>query len=267
MGRSQHVSLCSHTQMLASISRKSRRNFENRATRTAVLANLPPPLSLPAVPWAACPPLPAMARIPAMQPPPGRRRKIKHYHEPGDVHELTFSCNDRRPLLVLDTWRKLLAEAIDRANERHEFRLVAFVFMPAHVHLLVLPNPQHPAIDDYLYAIKRPYSYRIKQLLATASSTLLAELTEWERRKSKFTFRYWEKGPGYDRNLQTEDAVMSAIEYFHFNPVRRGLCASVADWKWSSARWYLRDKEIDPDLPKLHGLPAEFFDPRCRQKI
>src|SRR5713226_1926649 len=28
------------------------------------------------------------------------RKTVKHYHEPGDLHELTFSCYERRQLLT-----------------------------------------------------------------------------------------------------------------------------------------------------------------------
>ncbi len=54
---------------------------------------------------------------------------------------------------------------------------------------------------------------------------------------------------------------MAAIESIHLNPVRRGLCAHVTRWKWSSAsRFYDPDGAIDPDLPEVSGLPAEFFE-------
>ena len=70
------------------------------------------------------------------------RKRVKHYHEPGDFHELTFSCYERSPLLVRDDWRRLLCQAIDKAIAAHDFALVAFVLMPEHVHLLVCPRPQ-----------------------------------------------------------------------------------------------------------------------------
>ncbi len=175
-----------------------------------------------------------------MRVPEGYRKRVKHYHTPGDYHELTFSCYQQRPLLTNDTWRGMLAEAIDRAIANHQFRLHAFVFMPEHVHLLVYPEQPEPRIDGLLKAIKRPFSYRIKQLLIEADSPLLRTLTIRER-PGKTTFRYWQEGPGYDRNLETAKAVMAAIEYIHHNPVKRGLCQSIGEWKWSSARFYLSD--------------------------
>ena len=63
------------------------------------------------------------------------RKQIRHFHEPGDLHELTFSCYSRMPLLTNDVWREMLCRSIDTAIDRWQFRLVAFVLMPEHVHL------------------------------------------------------------------------------------------------------------------------------------
>ena len=74
------------------------------------------------------------------------------------------------------------------------------------------------------------------------------------------TFRYWQEGPGYDRNLESEAAVLAAIEYIHMNPVRRGLCTKAVYWPWSSIHFYLDPTApANPALPKLHSLPPEFF--------
>jgi len=55
----------------------------------------------------------------------GYRKRVKHYHEPGDCHELTFSCYRRRPLLIDDSWRQMLCVALERALSKHSFRLTA----------------------------------------------------------------------------------------------------------------------------------------------
>lgn len=185
----------------------------------------------------------------------GHRKTIRHYHELGDCHELTFSCYRRMPLLTNDNWRKMLCRSIARALEAHNFRLVAFVLMPEQSHLLVYPTTGEPRIDRFLFAVKRPYSYRIKQELVEHNSPLLETLTIRER-PGKSTFRYWQEGPGYDRNFSGERATMNAINDIHENPVRRGLVRQARDWKWSSARWYESDgQDVDADLPTLHGLP------------
>ncbi|MBN2296861.1 MAG: hypothetical protein JXM70_30830 [Pirellulales bacterium] len=36
-----------------------------------------------------------------------------------------------------DVWRAMLSVSIDRAVKRHSYSLIAFVFMPDHIHMLV----------------------------------------------------------------------------------------------------------------------------------
>src|SRR4051812_33312358 len=189
------------------------------------------------------------------------RKLVKHFHEPGDLHELTFSCYKRQPLLTNDIWRDKLASCIDVAGEEYEVQLAAFVFMPEHVHLLVVPTGHEPAIDRSLARIKQPFSKWVKQQLIQAQSILFDRLTV-EERPGKTCFRFWQEGPRYDRNLTTPAAIEAAIEYIHMNPVRRGLVRRAVDWKWSSASWYLLDPHGQQlaGLPMVHGLPVGTLD-------
>ncbi len=116
------------------------------------------------------------------------RKRVKHFHEPGDLHELTFSCYRRLPLLT----RKLTVR----------------------------------------------------------------------ERPGKTCFRFWQEGPGFDRNLFTPDAIAASIAYIHHNPVARGLCQKAIDWNWSSARYFLCEppRQQYPDLPFIHGLPVGALD-------
>ena len=153
----------------------------------------------------------------------------------------------------------MLSDAIDRATQRHIYRLVAFVYMPEHVHLLVAPGSGASSVSQLLRAIKRPFSYRIKQLLELSKSTLLDQLTI-RQRPGVETFRYWQEGPGYDRNLAHGQTLLAAIDYIHLNPVRRGMVDHSVDWNWSSARWYAGlPPKSGLRLPQIEKLPAELL--------
>ena len=134
--------------------------------------------------------------------------------------------------------------------------------MPEHVHLLVFPLREASSLNHLLKAIKRPVSWKVKQTLPI-KSRLRQKLTI-RQRPGKTTFRFWQEGPGYDRNLEYEESVLAAINYIHMNPVRRGLCDRVDRWRWSSsARYYLTEgRHEDTALPKVYSLPADFFDSR-----
>ena len=184
------------------------------------------------------------------------RKTVRHFHEVGHLHELTFSCYRRMPLLTNDLWREKLARCIEAAGEEAAMELVGFVFMPEHVHLLVYPRSPNPSISRYLARLKQPFSRQIKDILAEQGSRLLPTLTVLER-PGKTCFRFWQEGPGFDRNLFSSDAITASLEYIHNNPVKRGLCRRVVDWKWSSARYYLDvpPQSQHPDLPIIHGMP------------
>jgi len=185
------------------------------------------------------------------------RKRVKHYEEPGHAHLLTFSCFDRRPLLTNDLWRAWLSRSIDSAAETQGFRLVGFVYMPEHVHLLMWPEGATYDIGRLLAAIKRPTSFRVKAHLVEQGSPLVEQLTVQER-PGKMAFRFWQEGPGHDRNVLTHEAALEVVEYLHGNPVRRGLCASPDEWRWSSwRRYHGPDAAPDPDLPRVTGFPGD----------
>ncbi len=186
------------------------------------------------------------------------RKRVKHYDDASHVREITFSCYQRMNLLTNDEWRAMLSESIGRAIKGHAWNLTAFVYMPNHVHLILFPSPSASKMEALLSAIKRPFSFRIKKLLEAAHSPLLTRLTIRQRPKV-FTFRFWQEGPGYDRNLDTESAVLNAIDYVHRNPVRKEFVTTAAEWKWSSANWYLNPTQPLPaGFPPLTSIPAEW---------
>ncbi len=184
----------------------------------------------------------------------GHRKTVKHFDLPGQAHELTFSCYRRMPLLAIEGVRPLLSDCVDRAMIRHRFRLLSFVFMQEHVHLLVFPQPQASKIDRLLNAIKRPLSFRVKQRLQEGQSPWLGRLIIRQRHGVR-AFRLWQEGPGYDRNFYDPDKVTASIDYIHRNPVKRGLCEHEVDWPWSSARRYcgLEDLVV---LPRVCRWPS-----------
>ena len=48
---------------------------------------------------------------------------------------------------------------------------------------------------------------------------------------------------GYDRNLFSRKKIIEKIVYIHDNPIRKGLVENPEDWVWSSAGFWLFEKE------------------------
>jgi hypothetical protein len=62
------------------------------------------------------------------------KKRRRTYNEPGDAHEITFSCYRGFQYLRTERPRLWLAESINSARKELDFALWAFVFMPEHMH-------------------------------------------------------------------------------------------------------------------------------------
>ncbi|QOV90545.1 transposase [Humisphaera borealis] len=161
----------------------------------------------------------------------------KAFNTPGHAHELTFSCNQRLPILNSDRCRQWFVESLDRARQKLDFELWAYVVMPEHVHVLLLPRREVYEMAAILTAIKLPVARQAVGWLRESNSNWLEKLKVC-RPNGRIEYRFWQQGGGYDRNIFKLDAIWSAVRYIHDNPVRRGLVRNSIDWPWSSARAY-----------------------------
>lgn len=186
------------------------------------------------------------------------RKRIQRFEQVRHLHELTFSCYHRRPLLTNEHRRSLLASSLQSACEQEQFGLIAFVFMPEHVHLLVMPLTVSSQVSRLLARTKQPVSKQIRKLLEIRQSPLLEELIVQER-PGKYCFRFWQEGAGFDRNRFSPTAIEASIDYIHMNPVKRGSCHKATDFQWSSARFCL-EGIIDPDLPRLTRIDPDWLN-------
>jgi putative transposase len=163
--------------------------------------------------------------------------KLQHYDHFGTVRFTTFSTFRREPAFTIDSVRQLFVDHLSAMRERHHFRLLGYVIMPEHVHLVFWPT------DDCMVG------------------RMIGEL------KSRFARDYFARNPVggqndrrvfwqrrcYDHNCRTPHSVWQKVAYCHNNPVKRGLAGLPSDWKWSSYNWYngVTDVPIAMDVVDL----------------
>jgi putative transposase len=164
------------------------------------------------------------------------KRTCKRFDIPGQAHELTFSCYRNQNFLSVDRTCRWLAESITAARGRLDFSLWGYVFMPNHVHLLIRPRRQSYSISDILGAIKEPVGRNAVAYLKANNLPCLDQLATNERPRR---YRFWQKGGGYDRNIDRLETLIGCLEYIHNNPVRKGLVERPDQWRYSSAGEWL----------------------------
>ena len=178
---------------------------------------------------------------------PGRYVKFrtrKRYDIPGHAHYLTFSCWRNQAFLSRDRARRWLLEAVDKARQWHPFDLWAWVIMPEHAHLMILPA-DGSAISAILKSIKDPVAKRAVSWVRRHRPEFLRRMLDAQP-SGRRSYRFWQPGGGYDRNIWTADRLHEKINYIHANPVRRGLVERPEDWAWSS--WRAWEEGVDEPL-------------------
>jgi putative transposase len=170
-------------------------------------------------------------------------KACQRWNNPGDAHELTFSCYRRYPLLSKDRTRDWMLAAIRQAREKHAFDLWAYVVMPEHVHLLIRPRGSSYDISSILRSLKWPVAHRALGYLRKRAPGWIVRLTERDE-VSRPSAHFWQPGGEFDRNADRDRTALAIVEYIHFNPVRRELARAPEDWRWSSAGWYAGRRDV-----------------------
>jgi putative transposase len=148
------------------------------------------------------------------------------WNYPGHSHQLTFSTFHCEPYFNSDAICTLLATRINKAAESHNFAVLAYVFMPDHVHLLIHPLDEIYNMSKILKSIKQGPSRSAKN-------------------RGLIEAGLWEEGPGHDSNISWEKARQDSIASIHNNPVRKGIVELGSQFRWSSANWYHHQGECD----------------------
>ena len=186
-----------------------------------------------------------------------------------DLHFLTFSCYQRRPLLNHASRCDLFLQILERVRRRYRLVVLGYVVMPEHVHLLVT-EPQRATLSTVMQALKLGF---VRSLEGTGipGSRKIGETRAtpfWGLDATSIPHPFW-LARFYDFNVWTEKKRIEKLRYIHRNPVKRGLVASPEQWRWSSFRWYLNREEgpvkiNDTDILVMRIRPRQ---PCCDEEL
>ena len=140
--------------------------------------------------------------------------RLERRQQTGNLHFLTFSCQDRNPYLKSPGAASIFEHSLEAMRSKYLFEVIGYVVMPEHVQLLITEPPTHP-LSTVIGSLKRSVSKQLPQ--------------------SPFWLpRY------HDFNIFTNEKRKEKLKYLHRNPVERGLADSPEAYPWSSYNTYLR---------------------------
>src|SRR5262245_53312063 len=150
---------------------------------------------------------------------------------------LTFCTDQRRRCFVTEDAVSIVRAQIERAAGEQDIALIAYCYMPDHVHLLAEGRAEN---SDCLRFIARAKQF--SGFYYTA----------------KFEQRLWQRY-GYEHTLRSEEAAISVARYILENPLRAGLVASIEEYPfWGSSVYALEQIMEAVQLPeRWYRRPAK----------
>lgn len=170
---------------------------------------------------------------------PSLMPRLRHYDNLGTARFITFSCYERRGYLQDRTSVMNLRGQLLRLRKDHGVRILGYVIMPDHVHLVLLP-PDGLRLGVLIGQMKGRSAYRIIRSREDISTRMDGRPAVWQRRC-------------YDHNCRDRETVLEKIQYCHNNPVNKGLVAGPGDWPWSSYNWY---QGVESVFLEIDGLES-----------
>ena len=163
-----------------------------------------------------------------------------HYSDGNHLDFITASTYRRVRLFDSPRFRSRFIETLDALRHEHDFRLVGYVLMPEHFHLLIWPSKAHNP-SRIIGSLKQRTARHIIESLKRCEEPwcrrVLDKIVLPETVHDQSTYRVWQRS-FYDFNVWSESKRLEKLEYMHGNPVKRGLAANPGDWPWSSWRFY-----------------------------
>jgi len=139
----------------------------------------------------------------------GKPPHLKHFDYTGcHRYSLTFCTDQRRPVFKEQRAVDLVLSQISRAAHEHDFAVVAYCFMPDHLHLLVHGQSETADCRRFITLAKQYSGYYYSKEIG-----------------GKLWQRY-----GYERTLRNDEHTLTVSRYIIENPLRAKLAASVEEY-------------------------------------
>ncbi len=139
-----------------------------------------------------------------------------------------------------DRYCDILVRNISHYQEKYRFKILGYVIMPSHFHWIVEVQPEIGTISDVMRDLKKYSAWDLMDALEKNGRKDLIGLFKGAaegnpRQKRKFWMERFD-----DEVIRNVKMLRTKLNYIHYNPVKAGLVVEPEDYKYSSARNYVR---------------------------
>lgn len=152
---------------------------------------------------------------------------------------ITVVIEMRKPILIDNI--ELLRESFKEAKNVYDFKILASVVLPEHIHLIIIPVniKEYPKI---IRAIKYNFSRKIK-----VGGMAIPPYYDEKGRAGLLSCRHkntWQRGY-WEHTIRDEQDLNNHLDYIHYNPVKHGYVKSVKDWEFSSFHKFVESQNYE----------------------
>ena len=131
-------------------------------------------------------------------------------------YSLTFCTNERRPLFTDDAVVELVVRQLVRTANEQQFAVIAYCFMPDHLHLLIEGTSDDSDGKRFIKLFKQFSGYYYSQA---------RQETLWQRY-------------GFEHVLRDDETTLEVVRYILGNPIRAGLSSTVEEYPYVGSLLY-----------------------------
>ncbi|MCO5231482.1 MAG: transposase [Chitinophagales bacterium] len=172
-------------------------------------------------------------------------RKYK-FHEKEGAYFISFAVIDWIDVFTRIDYFSILIESLDYCRKNKGMIIFAYCIMPSHVHLIFRSSNEDPSglIRDFK-------GFTSKKLLKAIAENNQESRREWMMEKFTIAgaknsnvkkYQFWQQN-NHPIEIWSNHVFEQKLKYIHENPVKSGFVAESYEWKYSSARNYINEKE------------------------
>lgn len=176
--------------------------------------------------------------------------RLPKLHIQGHVYFVTTGVYQRVPIFTKPSFIIPLYDSLAFYRHQQKFKLLGYVIMPDHIHLVVWPHGRH-TLSDFMRDFKEFTSKRImRQAEVEENIALMHSFRLAGAETGRAMYKVWQDD-FFEKHIFTERVLRQKLHYIHRNPVRAGLVETPDKYAYSSYRNYELDDnsfiEIDRD--------------------
>ncbi|MDY6823615.1 MAG: transposase [Thermodesulfobacteriota bacterium] len=132
------------------------------------------------------------------------------------IYFITINTAGKNPVFIADAVVSHHLKILSSASSAHCFDVIAYCYMPDHVHLLIAGRKQASDLIAFIKAYKQTTGYRFKQAVGDV---------------------LWQKSY-YDHILRKDEDVREVVRYILANPLRKGMVERPAAYPYAGSLVY-----------------------------